>query len=111
MKNNTAEVINVNIPELEVVTNALTDRQINNRVLKIAALDEQIKALEEAKAALKAELIAAIGEGIETDKVKVHNTTVTSNRFDSTRFKKDHPDVYAEYTKASTSTRFSYSIK
>lgn len=108
---NTAEVINVNIPELEVVTNALTDRQINNRVLKIAALDEQIKALEEAKAALKAELIAAIGEGTETDKVKVHNTVVTTNRFDSTRFKKDHKDLYDEYLKVITSTRFSYDIK
>ena len=112
MNNNAAEVITTaTAPELGVVSNTLTDRQVNNRVMKIAALDEQIKALQEAKDALKAELIAAIGEGIETDKVKVHNTTVTTNRFDSTRFKKDHKDLYAEYTKASVSSRFSYSIK
>lgn len=94
-----------------VKVNGLTDRQVNNRLDKIAALEAQIKALEEAKNALKAEVIAAMGDLRETDKYTVHNTTVTTNRFDSTRFKKDHKDLYDEYTKASTSTRFSYSIK
>lgn len=109
--NNTAANIQTAEVIFTVKVNTLTDRQVNNRLDKIAALEAQIKALEEAKNALKAEVIAAMGDLRETDKYTVHNTTVTTNRFDSTRFKKDHKDLYDEYLKASTSTRFSYKAK
>ena len=38
---------------------------------------------------------------------KVSWTTYTSSRFDSTRFKKDHAELAAAYTKQTTSRRFS----
>lgn len=34
-------------------------------------------------------------------------TTVLSNRFDTTTFKKEHNEMYKQYTKQSTSKRFS----
>jgi predicted phage-related endonuclease len=37
----------------------------------------------------------------------IRYTTVLSNRFDSTAFKKVMPDVYKAYTKQTTSRRFS----
>ena len=39
----------------------------------------------------------------------VRYTTVLSNRFDSTAFKKVMPDVYKAYTKQTSSRRFSIS--
>jgi predicted phage-related endonuclease len=36
-------------------------------------------------------------------------TTVLSNRFDSTSFKREHAEMYLEYTKQSTSRRFTIS--
>ena len=38
---------------------------------------------------------------------KVSWKTFTSNRFDSTRFKKDHAELAAAYTKTTTARRFS----
>lgn len=38
---------------------------------------------------------------------KVSWTTYTSSRFDSTRFKKEHADLAAAYTKQTTARRFS----
>lgn len=35
-------------------------------------------------------------------------TSVTSNRFDTKAFKKDHADMASLYTKASTSMRFTF---
>lgn len=43
---------------------------------------------------------------IRTEKYIVRNKEVTSNRFDTTRFKKDHKDLYEAYIVTSTSERF-----
>ena len=40
------------------------------------------------------------------DEVKVTYRDVISNRFDSTSFKKDFADIYAEYSKKTSSMRF-----
>ena len=37
----------------------------------------------------------------------VRYTPMVSNKFDSSAFKRDHSDLYAEYTKAVDSRRFS----
>ncbi len=52
------------------------------------------------------------GMGVEELEAGTHiirYTTVLSNRFDSTAFKKVMPDVYKAYTKQTTSRRFSIS--
>ena len=52
---------------------------------------------------------AAMGEQEELvcGEYKLTYQTVTSSRFDSTRFKKDHADLAAAYTKATSYRRFS----
>ena len=90
----------------------LTDRQIFNRVKKIADLDSQIKALQAQRDALADEVKEAMtGESIETDAFKVTYKDVTTNRFDSKAFKAEYPDVYKEYCKTSTCKRFTYTVK
>lgn len=104
--NNTAIVFTVQ-PEP-----VLTDRQIDNRMRKVADLDAQIKALKAQRDKLVAEVAEALpGEHYETGAYKINNTTVKSNRFDSKQFKADHPKQYAQYCKESTTTRFSYTVK
>ena len=52
------------------------------------------------------------GMGVEELEAGTHiirYTTVLSNRFDSTAFKKVMPDVYKAYTKQTTSRRFTIS--
>lgn len=98
--------------ETTVSVPVLSSRQVNNRMDKIAAIDAQIKALQEARDALKTEIINAMDSDLmETDRYKIHNTRVTSNKFDSKSFKADHARLYNQCTKETSSTRFSYSTK
>lgn len=74
------------------------------RMMK-AEIEAQLTALEnEIKAYMKAE---GISELLGSEH-KVNYTAVTSNRFDSTAFKRDHADMAKLYTKASTSMRFTF---
>ena len=79
---------------------------------------EQLKELEELIAEAQAEVDAIKDEIKEVmlqqnteemtvGKYIVRWTTVLSNRFDSTAFKKVMPDLYKAYTKSVTSRRFS----
>lgn len=81
---------------------------------KVAELREWETVLEEAKAvveALKDELKAEMNlretEEIECGKYIIRFTSVLSNRFDTTAFKKEHAEMYKQYTKQTTSRRFS----
>jgi predicted phage-related endonuclease len=86
---------------------------IENRIKKIMELEAQMKELEKAKKAVEDELKAdmeANGETVrETAKgAKVLWREVTTDRFDTTRFKKLHADMYADFVKTTTSRRFNY---
>lgn len=83
-------------------------------VAKIEELEELEKLIEEAKAEaetlrdeIKAEMMKQGVEEMEAGKYIVRWTSVLSNRFDSTGFKKVMPDVYKAYTKQVSSKRFS----
>lgn len=85
-----------------------------NKTFKAIAQYRNMEA--EAKAErekLEAEVKAFMTEkGIEElhgDEHKVLYKEVTSNRFDTTAFKKEHADMYGEFVKASTSMRFTFS--
>jgi len=56
---------------------------------------------------IKAEMLAREAEEVTVGKYIVRWTTVLTQRFDSTAFKKALPDVYKAYTKQTTSRRFS----
>lgn len=80
---------------------------------KIEALKEWEAVIEEAQAEaeairdlIKAEMLKLNTEELEAGQYIVRWTSVLSNRFDSTAFKKVMPDVYKAYTKQVTSRRF-----
>ena len=83
---------------------------------KIEALRELEELIEEAKAEaetlrdeIKAEMLNRDTEELTAGQYIVRWTSVLSNRFDSTAFKKVMPDVYKAYTKPVSSRRFSIS--
>ena len=81
---------------------------------KIKSLQEWERLLEEAKAEvealkdeIKAEMLKRDTEELETGTYIVRWTSVLSNRFDTTCFKKEHAEMYKQYTKQTVSKRFS----
>ena len=88
--------------------------------MEIASKIESLKELEalisEAQAEaesirdeLKAHMQAHNTEELTAGRYILRWTTVLSNRFDSSAFKKVMPDIYKAYTKQTTSRRFSIS--
>lgn len=81
---------------------------------KIAKLQEWETLAEEARAEtealrdeIKAEMLARDTEELEAGRFICRWTSVLSNRFDTTSFKKEHADMYKQYTKQTASRRFS----
>lgn len=86
----------------------------NEMEMKIATLKEWEDLLEEAKAQvetlkdeIKAEMLARNTEEMTAGKYICRWTSVLSQRFDSTAFKKEHAEMYKQYTKQTSSRRFS----
>lgn len=87
---------------------------INEMQAKIETLKEWEALLEEAKAQvealkdeIKAEMLTRNTEEMTAGKYIVRWTPVLSQRFDSTAFKKEHSEMYKQYTKQTSSRRFS----
>ena len=81
---------------------------------KIEALKELEALIEEAKAEaetlrdeIKAEMLNRNTEELEAGQYIVRWTSVLSQRFDTTAFKKVYGNLYKEYTKQTASRRFS----
>lgn len=86
----------------------------NQIASKIEALLEWEKIMEEAKEQaetlrdeLKQEMMARNTEELTAGQYIVRWTSVLSQRFDSTAFKKTMPEVYRSFIKQITSRRFS----
>lgn len=88
----------------------LTNECVNAKVHKIKKLEMEKKELEEQINELKTNIKDAMRENgvneFRTDKFIVRNKEITSNRFDTKQFKKDHTDLYEAYTVESVSERF-----
>ena len=85
----------------------------NDLVMKVEQLKELENLLEEVKVEaeairdeIKQEMMARETEELEAGKYIVRWTSILSNRFDTTEFKKVMPDVYKAYTKQISSRRF-----
>lgn len=63
--------------------------------------------VEALKDQVKAEMNARGVEELEAGQYIARFTTVLSNRFDTTVFKREHAEMYKQYTKQTTSRRFS----
>lgn len=71
---------------------------------------EEIKAeAETIRDSIKAEMMAQGVEELEAGKYIIRWTSVLSNRFDTTAFKKLYGELYKAYTKQTASKRFSIS--
>ena len=84
---------------------------------KIEALRDLEELIEEAKAeaetlrdAIKQEMLNRDTEELSAGQYIVRWTSVLSQRFDTTAFKKVMPEVYKAYTKQVSSRRFTISV-
>ena len=87
---------------------------INDMEMKIAQLQEWEQLMEEAKAEIeslkdeiKAEMLSRNTEELTAGRYIIRWTSVLSNRFDTTTFKREHAEMYKQYTKQTSSRRFS----
>ncbi|PEM28978.1 YqaJ viral recombinase family nuclease [Bacillus wiedmannii] len=71
-------------------------------------VDREIKVLQEQKAEYENKIKAKLGtnEVGGTENYKVYWKSYKTNRFDSKRFKAEHPDLYEQYAKESISRKF-----
>ncbi|HBM98524.1 MAG TPA: hypothetical protein DD413_03775 [Ruminococcus sp.] len=86
----------------------------NEMEKKIATLKEWEELLEEAKSQvetlkdeIKAEMLARNTEEMAAGRYICRWTSIISNRFDTTTFKREHSEMYKQYTKQTASRRFS----
>ena len=63
--------------------------------------------VEALKDSIKAEMIRRNVEELEAGRFIARFTSVSSNRFDTTAFKREHGEMYKLYTKQTVSRRFS----
>ena len=84
---------------------------------KIEELKELEALIEEAKAeaealrdVIKSEMLNRNTEEMEAGQYIIRWTSVLSQRFDTTGFKKAYADLYKEYTKQVASRRFTVSV-
>lgn len=93
----------------------MTNRMIENRVRKIHSLEQRKAKLDEQIEKAKGELIAEMArkktECLETDNgTTARYQHIISDRFDSTRFKTNLPEVYKQYTVPKSTHRFTYKL-
>ena len=88
----------------------MTERQIENRVKKLKAIEKQRKDLEAQEKALKEEIKRDMeSKGLEELKTKnflIRWKEIISNTLDSKALKATFPDICEQFTKQSASKRF-----
>lgn len=96
-------------PDAEVITNALEQFQtsVPNTIRDITNLLQRKKELDEQEKQLKQKLVEAMEaynvKSFENDQIKmVYVAPTTRSTIDSTRLKKDHPDIAEQYSKTSS---------
>lgn len=87
----------------------MSNQSMEVKVKELMELKRMKEELEAEIAAVEDEIKKVMGdeETLFAGAFKVTWTAYTSSRFDSTRFKKDHADLAAAYTKTTTTRRFS----
>ena len=87
----------------------MSANEIQSKARELKELKTMKEELENEIAAIEDSLKAAMGEQEEMlcGEYKLTYQTVSTSRFDSTRFKKEHADLAAAYTKSTTYRRFS----
>ena len=85
-------------------------------IAQIELMNEWERVIEEAKAeaeaikdSLKAEMLERETEELVADKYIIRWTSILSNKFDTTSFKKVYGELYKSFTKQTASRRFTIS--
>lgn len=86
--------------------NAIAQDLMSARAM-IAELEAEAEALTDK---LKAAMVERGEETLQGDGWKATWKNVVSSRFDSKKFKADHSDLYGQYSKQTTTTRFVLSV-
>lgn len=93
----------------------MTEKMIENRINKLSALEMQIAQLQEQADAIRGELKKDLEKkdlekkGLDELKTKtflIRWKEIVSNRLDGKALKAALPEIYAQYTRQSTSRRF-----
>ena len=91
----------------------MSNHEIETKAAELMEIRNQIEELEAMKAALEDILKMAMADaGTETMNAGQYKLTwkvITSNRFDSSAFKKENPELAAQYTKEARACRFTIS--
>lgn len=75
---------------------------------ELKAMQEELNAeITSIEDEIKAEMLSQGTDEITVDVFKIRYKTVESKRFDSSAFKATHADLYNQYTKITTTRRFS----
>lgn len=85
-------------------------KSINEVIKEYKEYSELLEETKKQLEVLKAQAVDYLNENeideVLTDEGKITYREVISKRFDSTSFKKDFADIYAEYQRPSSSMRF-----
>jgi len=84
-----------------------TARDLMSVRAMIAELEAEAEALTDK---IKGAMVEQGAEVLQGDGWKASWKNVTSSRFDSKRFKADHADLYGQYSRSTTTTRFVLSV-
>lgn len=80
-------------------------------LMSVRAMIEELQAEAEALTdKLKSHMVEQGTETLTGDGWKASWKNVNSQRFDSKSFKADHADLYSQYSKATTTTRFTLTV-
>lgn len=89
----------------------MSNNEITSKIEQLKELEalvrEAEKEVEQLKDEIKAEMYMRDTEELSAGRYTVRWTSVISNRFDSTTFKKEMGELYNRYVKQSESRRFS----
>lgn len=87
----------------------MSNPNMEAKIKELMELKRMKEELEAEIAGMEDEIKAVMGEEetLLAGAFKVTWTAYTSSRFDSARFRKDHADLAAAYTKTTTTRRFS----
>ena len=113
MKANTIErTVNTIPAAAEPAPAGLSERQIYNRLVKIADLESSIKELTAARDALRADIMQDAESMVIDCKLFTLDAGRESCRtFDSKAFKAAQPDLYKEYQRESSRAKFRFKFK
>lgn len=92
-----------------ILKSLMTDNDLSRACESYLAAQKELMATEAIVESLRVNLLVGMGQGDQAlaPGFKIKSKSVETQRFDAARFKRDYPDLYAQYTKKSSYTKLS----